>query len=113
MTFDTTLRMMRLLLSPLLRRAGRRVLAALVALVGLLLAGTALGSTISFNGGAVSNCTYSSGNQTYTCSAISTSSDITVSSGYSVVVPSISAASLTTSSSVNISGAVSVSGAMN
>jgi len=40
----------------------------------------------TFNGGAVSNCTYTSATQSYACTALSTSNDITIADGYTVVL---------------------------
>ena len=55
-------------------------------LPALLLPRAAQAAADNFNGGAVSNCTYASATQTYSCSALSTSDDITIASGYTVVL---------------------------
>jgi len=62
------------------------LLRAALLLAALSTAGDALAATDAFNGGAVSNCTYDSPTQTYSCTALSTSNNITIASGYTVVL---------------------------
>lgn len=56
--------------------------AALLAM--LAAAGPALAATDTFGGGTVANCTYAGATQTYSCSALSASNNITIASGYTV-----------------------------
>ena len=63
-----------------------RSCAAALALLALLPVSEAQAASDTFNGGAVSNCSYASNSRTYTCSALSTSNDITIASGYTVVL---------------------------
>ena len=55
-------------------------------LLSLLLPLAAQAASDSFNGGAVGNCTYDSPSKTYSCSTLSTSNDIAIASGYTVVL---------------------------
>jgi MSHA biogenesis protein MshQ len=66
-------------------------LARVASLCGLFLACllapcVARAASDNFNGAAVSNCTYDNPSKTYSCSALSTSNDITIASGYTVVL---------------------------
>ena len=60
--------------------------AAALGLAALLLSGGAQAANDIFNGGAVSNCTYTSATQSYACTALSTSDNITIADGYTVVL---------------------------
>jgi MSHA biogenesis protein MshQ len=55
-------------------------------LLALLLPQAAWAASDNFNGGAVGNCSYDSPSKTYSCSALSTSNDIAIASGYTVVL---------------------------
>lgn len=80
MTFNF-FRLVVLLTTPALRRAGA---AAAMALALLLPAGAAQAALDHFNGGAVAGCTRNG--TTYTCATLSQVNDITIASGYTVQV---------------------------
>lgn len=55
-------------------------------MAALLLSGASLAANDNFDGSVVSNCSYTSATKSYACTALSTSNNITIADGYTVVL---------------------------